>query len=753
MFGVASVAVVAHGNPAARGWIGEAVPTHWRHVAPSHPALAPTVMAVDTEEAPRPTGRDARFADRPAAQVGGRLGSVQIDGFIGLPQLVAGPEASFERAVLSTEPSSPTAAASEPAPSPALDAAFAGAHDAIALYRKGALAQGDEFSKAISDPLLQTTLEWVALRYNPRDAGLSRLRAFVTAHPDWPMLAWINRRIEEVALGQDGRPAGVKARFEDSAPQTFVGRVALARADLALGEPVAAATIVRDIWQTGDFDSNEEGTLLKEFGGLLRRDDFKLRADRLLYKEQVAPALRSAALAGSDVKLLAAARASVIAQGAEAAMNAAIAAVPKTLVNDPGLVFARVQRARRAGQIGEAAELLANVTRDPALLIDGDAWWVERRLVARKLLDLGEATAAYEVCAKHAATSDTSNIEAEFHAGWIALRFLDAPKDAADHFRKAAGFAATPISRARVAYWQGRAADAGGDKDAAARFYAEAANQPISFYGQLAASKLGRTSIDLRQPAQVVTGPDRHEGIRVVEQLYRLGERDIALSLALEIAKTEPSDAQVAALAGVLTRGNDARGTLLIGKLGTQRGLPVDEAAFPTFGIPGYQPLTNSADRAVVYAIARQESEFNPQSVSSAGAKGLMQMIGPTARATANKFGVSYDDARLLSDASFNAQLGAAHLGQLLNEQGGSYILTFAAYNAGSARVREWIAAYGDPRKPGVDPVDWIERIPFTETRNYVQRVFENLQIYRLRFDQSSTLLAVADLVPRGKGT
>ena len=203
----------------------------------------------------------------------------------------------------------------------------------------------------------------------------------------------------------------------------------------------------------------------------------------------------------------------------------------------------------------------------------------------------------------------------------------------------------------------------------------------------------------------------------------------------------------------MLTKANDARATLIVGKYATQRGLALDEMAFPVFGVPGYQPLAHSAERAVVFAIARQESEFDAKSVSAAGAKGLMQLIGSTARQTATKLGVGYDDGRLLSDASFNAQIGAAHLGQLLVDNGGSYVLTFAAYNAGAGRVKEWIDAYGDPRKPGVDPVDWIERIPFTETRNYVQRVFENMQVYRRRFGEADRLVVDADLAARRKGT
>jgi soluble lytic murein transglycosylase len=174
--------------------------------------------------------------------------------------------------------------------------------------------------------------------------------------------------------------------------------------------------------------------------------------------------------------------------------------------------------------------------------------------------------------------------------------------------------------------------------------------------------------------------------------------------------------------------------------------MPLDDLAYPVYGIPGYQPLGNSAARSVVYAIARQESAFDSRARSSAGAKGLMQMIASTAKRTASHMGIGFNEQRLLDDAAFNAQLGAAHLGELLAEQRGSYVLTFAAYNAGGKRVKEWIDAYGDPRSASVDPVDWIERIPFTETRNYVQRVMENLTVYRARFEEAGPAPLQTDL-------
>ena len=250
----------------------------------------------------------------------------------------------------------------------------------------------------------------------------------------------------------------------------------------------------------------------------------------------------------------------------------------------------------------------------------------------------------------------------------------------------------------------------------------------------------------MRKPRQIAKGDARAAATRVAEMLVALGENDMAATLATEAVKTMTDEAQIAALADVAARAGDARVTLAIGKNAIQRGHTLDEAAYPTFGIPAFEPALNSAPMAVIYAIARQESAFAPRALSPAGAKGLMQMIDATAKRTAQQIGVAFDKARLIEDPAFNALLGAAHLGQLLNDFRGSYIMTFAAYNAGPRRVREWIEAYGDPRDPAIDPVDWVERIPFTETRNYVQRVTENLEIYRLRFGDDRPFAIRTDL-------
>ena len=626
-----------------------------------------------------------------------------------------------------------------------------GVRPALALYAKGDIVAGDRIARGLSDPVARAALEHVALRSNFRALGYDRLMAFRAANPLWPSSAWLDRRSEEVLYGDKAGAAKVQAAFATHPPQTPQGKLALARALLEGGERDKAAVLVRDVWREAELPGEFEHSVKAAFGELLRPEDHKYRASRFLFKEDTSAGLRNAALAGGDYLAVAQARAAVINEASNA--DALYQAVPLALRNDPGLLFSRIQHLRRAQKLREAADLMRAAPHDPAVLVNGDEWWVERRLIARTLLDMNDAAGAYLVAQGHNATSGGAKVEAEFHAGWIALRFLKDARTASRHFELAAAAAETPMSKARAFYWQGRAADAAGEPDMAAGWFEKASEFGASYYGQLAQNRLGRTTLAWHEPAAAAQGEARDMSVRVIELLYAIGETVQANMLAQDAAQRLDSEPQLAALAAIIARQKDARLMLGIGKTVTQRGLPFVALAFPTFGVPAFQPLDNSAERAMVYSIARQESAFQTDAVSKAGAKGLMQMLVSTAQRTAQHKGVPFDAARLISDPAFNAQLGAAHLGELLDEQNGSYVLTFAAYNAGGKRVKEWIAAYGDPRLPGVDPVDWVERIPITETRNYVQRIVENMQIYRYRLGDQSTLLIDADLRRSKRGT
>ena len=599
---------------------------------------------------------------------------------------------------------------------------------AAALYRKGDRRGADGLAAQISDPLQRAALEWVALRTAPdRD----RLVAFATTHKDWPAADWM-RDMREGWLYSDHAPAAaVEALFAHDTPRTPAGVLAAARAAIEAGRKDEATRLVRGLWRESDLDAATEGKLLSEFAAFLNRADHKYRADRLLYAENVGAAVRASRLAGVDEFALASARIQAM-RGPLSPQ--AIAAVPAGLQTDPGLLFARIQDARRGNRTAEAAAWLALAPQDPAALIDPDKWWTERRMIAREWLDRGNFRAAYDLCAGAPTASAPAHVDAAFHAGLIALRFLNDAPAAARHFAEASAVALTPLSHARADYWQGRAAEALGKGDDARGFYERAAAYPIAYYGQLAARKLGSdAAIAPRTPRWVASGEARAEATRIVELYYQVGLDDFAAPLAYSAARNWSDESQIAAMAQVVARRGDARANVDFGKIATERGFPLDEVAFPTSGLPAFSPLPGSADIASVLAVTRQESEFSWRAASGAGAKGLMQILPATAATTARRVGVPFDYGRLIGDPAFNLQLGAAFLGQLIADEGGSLEMAFAAYNAGGGRVAQWIAAYGDPRSSAVDPVDWVERIPFDETRDYVERVSENLAIYRAR--------------------
>src|SRR3984893_3853702 len=626
-----------------------------------------------------------------------------------------------------------------------------GLAEAITFYKAGDLARGDSAAMTAKDKTVSTALEWIALRNFPRETGFERLQAFMQAHPAWPALDWLKKRSEEALFGDHKSGALIKTFFSGADPETPAGKLALARVLTDDGKTAEAAALVRAVWRESDLNPQLEAKVKTDFNTYLNRADHKFRADRLLYKEQIAGAFRAAALAGPDVLPLAKARAAVINEGRS---DKLLAAVPLALHTDPGFLFAQIHKLRHADKIRAAAEIMLAAPRDPSRLIDGDEWWIERRLLARKLLDQNDAAIAYKVCAEHSAVSHEMRIEAEFTAGWIALRFLNDPSRATAHFDAIAKLAETPMSRARAAYWQGRTAEATSADDAtttARAFYEQAAVHQTTYYGQLARGKLGLITLPIRSISNEAKGENREDAIKVIELHYAAGEKDLAAPLVIEAARHLADETQVAALASLVAKQRDAHLSLNFGKIVSQRGMPIDELAFPNYGVPAFEPLQNSAAPSVVYSVARQESAFEPAAVSSAGAKGLMQMILSTAKRTADHARVAFDPKRLLTDAAFNAQLAARHLGELMAEQKGSYILTFAAYNARGQRVKEWIERPTPPRKPGVDPIDWVERIPFTETRNYVQRVIENLSVYRVRLGEAAPTSAEAILNTQAK--
>ena len=622
--------------------------------------------------------------------------------------------------------------------------------EAIAAARKGKTSQAEDLQKSISDPVARKLIEWAILRSDETaSVSFNRYMAFVAENPSWPAVAMLRRRAEATLWSDRRDPAFVRAYFGKERPLTTKGKFALARALLLQGDRAGAQKLVREAWHNDDFSAELEGLALDVFKELLTAADHKARMDMRLYAEDTEDALRAANRAGGNAPAIAKARIAVIKKAANA--KALLDALPAETQRDVGLTFSRVQLLRRADSATEAAELILSIRGDHGQATNSDEWWVERRLVARKLLDLGEVKTAYRVVRDAAIPSrDNYRAEHQFTAGWIALRFLNDPATALGHFAKIGQGNNNPITLARAGYWQGRAAEALGRNSEARAHYEAAAHYSTAYYGQIARARLGHKDIVVRPPPEPT--PDRREAatrlelVRAVELLYAIDERDLIAGALADLGDRLSDAGTLAAVGEVAARHKDARAMLLLGKSALARGLALDHYAFPIVGVPEYRAIGPEIESSVVYAIARQESTFNPKIISSARAMGLMQVTPAAGRYVAKKFGASYDEKRLLSDQTYNVQLGAAELGDLYVDYRGSHILTFAGYNAGRGRVRDWIARFGDPRDPKVDPIDWVEQIPFSETRNYVQRVLENLQVYRVRFGGGSKLLIEADL-------
>ncbi len=620
---------------------------------------------------------------------------------------------------------------------------------AVEMVRNRKQAEANEIRKNISDPAAKKLVDWVILRSDDSGADFSRYAAFIAANPGWPSIVTLRRKAEAVAFQEQPPNAQVQAYFAQSPPLSAKGRFALARVHLASGNRKDAEGQLREAWRYDTFSQDVETKITETFGEFLTRADHKARMDRRLYeKDDTEAGVRAATRLGGNEPLIAKARIAMLIKGGN---KAALDAVPAAARDDTGYKLARIQMLRRADETAEAVKLIKTVPNPLDKSHDLDEWWMERRTLARKLLDEGNPKDAYAVV--HGATPpDSSNYRTEhqFMCGWIAMRYLNDPSTAHAHFVKITEGSDNPISLARGAYWTGRAAEALKRTQEAQQAYQEASRYPTAYYGQIARAKAGLGELVLN-PFPTPTGAERNKAmssdlVKAAELLYAVEARNLAWTMMADLGDKSTDIATLVVMAELTAKYRDARGMLLIGKLALARGYALDHAAYPTIGVPYYTPLGPPVDPALVYSIVRQESWFNPKTISSANALGLMQVTPPAGKYIAKKFNATFDQKRLLSDMTYNVQFGSAELGDVIKDYRGSYIMAFAAYNAGRGRVKEWLAKYGDPRNPKVDPIDWVERIPFSETRNYIQRVMENFQVYRVRFGGTSRLMIEADL-------
>jgi soluble lytic murein transglycosylase len=654
-------------------------------------------------------------------------------------------------------PVAPPPAVVAPVPYSALSSSLS-ASDA-ALLRQGLLAarRGDvngaqTLQAQIADPTARKLVTWAMVDSAGTELDYSALVSAWRELEGWPrparLRAALERSLETAAIP----PAQVIALFQGRDPETAEGAMALASAYQASGRTADASTLIRHVWRNHAFAADVQGRMLARFGIYLTPDDHAARLSMLLYAGPSAASRQLEDLVSPDQRALAEARAAFHEESADAPML--LGAVPATLQSDPGLAFDRARYYRKHNLETLAAGLVRYFpTVTPEQPDVTKAIWTERKALMFSALQSLDWKGAYAAADDNSLQPGQDANEAQFFAGWLALTKLKDADLAESHFARLQAGATTPITISRAYYWRGRAAQAKGEVMDASLFWGEGAKYYTAFYGQLSAAKLGQTTFQLaHDPAATAADRARFEGRGVIKAARMLGDAgDHQLLAAFVMAAEEDitTPAEMGLLVDLARMYADPSLSMRVVRSAASRSIFLPDRGYPVRMTPtGY----DLSEPAFTLAITRQESSFDPNARSGAGARGMMQLMPATAASVARREGMAYDSA-MLSDADYNMKLGAAFLGHLTQDFDGSYVLAAAAYNAGPGRPPQWIAACGDPRGGASDPADFIECIPFSETRDYVMRVMENVQVYRARLAGGTAPLTIATDLKRGGWT
>ncbi|WP_293611087.1 lytic transglycosylase domain-containing protein [Ponticaulis sp.] len=613
--------------------------------------------------------------------------------------------------------------------------------------RSGQWSRVDAYRDSVSDETARRLLLWRTADSSLSGADFETLNDALEELAAWPAMANIRVRAEE-AISESSLSPGERIEWlEASGPVSGEGKIALAEAYIAIGQPDRADELIRDAWRNHPFLISRQREIANEYAETLDEADHIRRADYLLWTSQrsAAQAMKSYLPSGWD-RLVDARIA--LATGA-AGVDGLINAVPDSLQLNPGLLYERSKWRRRRGRWEDSRPLLLDI--DPTDLPNAALRniWDEKNLHLRRAIRDDEWQVGYQLAASHGMTSGGDFAEGEFYAGWIALRYLDRADIAVTHFETLEAGVSTPISLSRGQYWLGEAYAALGQEQDAFSAYSRGAEFLTTFYGQRSAERINQTEISLPpivtpSEADIAEFEDM-ELVRALRILAEAGEDYQFRRISYHLDDELTNAAQYELLFDLASSYHLTQAGVRGAKGGLSQDIVPTRAAYPLFPFELPGSASQSAEPALVIALSRQESELNTRAISSARAYGLMQMLNSTARSQARREGVSYRQSWLLDDPQYNVTLGRAHLSDLIDQFDGSYIMAIAAYNAGASRPTRWMSEYGDPRRGEIDPIDFIESIPFSETRNYVQRVLENTQVYRYRLANEPTNIGLTD--------
>lgn len=590
------------------------------------------------------------------------------------------------------------------------------------------------------DPLTADVLTWLRLRTG--DGSFEDYRNFVAAHPDWPGTSDL-REASEGAIEKGHPAAEVIAWFSQTPPQTGIGAVRLAEALMTSGRIEDARMALREAWINLRLTEDDHNAMVAAFGDLLA-PYHSARTDELLWRSRRAEAERMLPLLPDDQRRLISARLGYLSRADD--LRKRLADVPAALQQDVGLAYDRYSWLASRGERTEAVAILLDRSTSGAALGEPFRWSGWRRVLARWEMREGRADQAYALASRHYLNDGSSYVDLEWLSGYIALTYLGDPALALGHFQNGLRVSGSPISLGRMHYWIGRTYEVKGDIDLATTAYGAAAAHQTGFYGLLASEKIGRPLDPSLAGAPVNwQGADVFDNdvVRAALMLLAGGERGAAVTFFASLGRSLDAD-DIAALGAYLSSIDEEYYTLLLAKTAVTRGIVIPEIYFPLHDLA---TMELPVDASLALSIARRESEFNVGIGSPVGALGLMQVMPATAEEVAGNLGLPYSKARLTGDWEYNATLGAAYLAYLAEQFGPTPVMIAAGYNAGPSRPRRWMDERGDPRLREMDVVDWIEHIPFRETRNYVMRVTESIPIYEARLTGVTGVVRFTDLL------
>ena len=616
---------------------------------------------------------------------------------------------------------------------------FGLAKKAISEMQKSKWSSALKIAKKAKDKSIYNFIQWRHLLTSGNQASFYDYQVFLNKNSDYPRISRVKYLAEHKLSTESVSPKKIIKWFGENDPLSGYGKMILGESHILIGDKNKGTRLIKEGWVTADLSKNELKYFRKKYKKFLNADDYIKRADYLAWNGDRWDLQRLIRYLPKDYELLYNARHLLMSKGY--GVDQAIANVPQKFKNDAGLNYDRLKWRRKKGRVDSSTEILLKIRNDKEYLVRPDKWWKEREIISRALLYKKKYEISYKISSNHGMTEGSEYAAAEWMSGWIALSFLNDPITAKDHFKNFYENVSYPISLSRGAYWLGRTYEKIGEREQSNNWYREATKYLTTYYGQLAFLKLNPNGkfelekdmeIDPKYRIQFFN----KELVKISYLLDELKKDKYTKHILRHLANDNIAKGSEVLAAELATSINRYDFAIQVSKIASYQKRFHNKYNYPIISTPKYINKRKIPESALILSIIRQESEFDLEANSHAGAKGLMQLMPYTAKLVSKQAKLPYSKSRLTTDPEYNINLGSHYIAGLILQYDGAYPFAVAAYNAGPNRVKYWKKINKDPQKKQVDYVDWVELIKFRETRNYVQRVMENYNVYRYILEQ-----------------